>query len=224
MYCSNCGTGVDEESNFCGSCGSPTRTAKTKELMDTQQLAQNSPQASENNNKAQGEPKVTQTNGLVNDYKKPTKPFSAYFRRWKDWKGTSSRSEFWAGFFWNQVLGSAAGLWVFAEPDSTLSNLVFSLVAPILIYLSVAISVRRARDLGWHPAMLLIILIPLVGFVTVILLGTLPSTAMKSRKKGSTPVMRSKCVPCQKLYGFPSEAFGTKAQCPSCRGTLEPLT
>jgi hypothetical protein len=50
------------------------------------------------------------------------------------------------------------------------------------------------------------------------------SSAMKLRKKGSTPVMRSKCVPCQKLYEFPSEAFGTKAQCPKCRGTLEALS
>lgn len=112
---------------------------------------------------------------LVNDYQEPTKPFSAYFRRWKDWKGTSSRSEFWAGFFWNSVIGSAAGLWLVADPYSTLSNLVFILVVPTLLYLSVAIYVRRARDLGWNPAMLLILLIPVVSFVGLILLGTLPS-------------------------------------------------
>ena len=50
------------------------------------------------------------------------------------------------------------------------------------------------------------------------------SSAMKLRKKSSTPLMRSKCVPCQKLYEFPSEALGTKAQCPRCRGTLEALS
>jgi uncharacterized membrane protein YhaH (DUF805 family) len=175
MYCSKCGNQVTEQVNFCGACGNPTRRAKTKELMDTQQLAQNSPQASENNNKAQGEPKVTQTNGLVNDYTEPTKPFSAYFRRWKDWKGTSSRSEFWAGFFWNTVLGGAAGLWLAADPYSIFSNLLVIIVLPVLLWLSVAIYVRRARDLGWEPTMLLILLIPLVSFVGLILLGTLPS-------------------------------------------------
>jgi uncharacterized membrane protein YhaH (DUF805 family) len=112
---------------------------------------------------------------LVNDYKEPTKPFSAYFRRWKDWKGTSSRSEYWAGLFWNNVIGSAAVLWLFADPYSPLSNLVFTLVAPTLLYLSLATAVRRARDLGWHPATLLIFLIPVVSFVGLILLGTLPS-------------------------------------------------
>jgi hypothetical protein len=65
MFCSSCGTGVDEGSSFCGSCGSPTRRAKSKELMDTQQQVANVTQAPANNNEAQGEPKVIQTNGLA---------------------------------------------------------------------------------------------------------------------------------------------------------------
>lgn len=53
--------------------------------------------------------------------------------------------------------------------------------------------------------------------------GQMTSAAMEKRKNGSTPLMRSKCVPCLKLYEIPAEALGSKAQCPKCGRPLESL-
>jgi len=102
---------------------------------------------------------------LVNAYQEPTKPLSAYFRRWKDWKGTSSRAELWAGLFWSTLIFSAATFYLFADPYGVFSNVIFIAAFVILGWLGLAVNVRRARDLGWRPATLLLTLIPFIGLI-----------------------------------------------------------
>lgn len=110
---------------------------------------------------------------FTNELAQPNQPFKAYLTRWKDWRGRSTRSEYWAAVIMTNVLVALAGTVLLLDPYGTLSNIVFILVVPLALWLGLANCVRRVRDAGLPLAVLLVSLVPLGGFVLFILLGTL---------------------------------------------------
>lgn len=112
---------------------------------------------------------------FTNELAEPHRQFRAYFSRWKDWRGRSTRSEYWAAFLLTNVLGAIAGTVLLVDPYGVLNNIVFILVVPVAVWLGLANCVRRLRDAGLPVAILLVSLVPLGGFLLFILLGTLPS-------------------------------------------------
>ena len=112
---------------------------------------------------------------FTNEFAEPNPPFTAYFKRWKDWTGRSTRSEYWAAFLLTNFLGAIAGTALVFDPYGIPNNIVFILVVLVAVWLGLANCVRRLRDAGLPLAILLVSLVPLGGFVLFILLGTLPS-------------------------------------------------
>ena len=89
------------------------------------------------------------------------------FARYVDFRTRSTRAQFWWWVVWSVVLGFAASI-----VDSLLGlsevGAVNGLVSLVLFLPSIAISVRRLHDIGRTGWWYLIILVPLVGWIVLI--------------------------------------------------------
>ena len=141
MFCSKCGQPVGEGAQFCANCGNPVNGTKPKN--DTAEKAKNF--------FAEMQARADDLKGPEPvDFVKAIKLFCLYAL---NFKGRSSRSEYWWGYLFNTLLSLVL-------PVIPMIGGVLSLV---MLVPGIAISVRRMHDIGKSGWYLLMGLIPLAG-------------------------------------------------------------
>lgn len=87
-----------------------------------------------------------------------------------DFRGRSSRTEYWYFQLYSLMLGIALSLFLFApEPLQMAASLVSILVVVVHIVPGLALTVRRLRDAGFPPYLAFLFLLPFGGLIIVIL-------------------------------------------------------
>lgn len=97
-----------------------------------------------------------------------------YTQAWKhyfDFSGRSTRKEFWMFVLINFIISLAISIVGGLIGIKALSS-VYSL---LMLIPSIAILVRRLRDAGFNVWWILIVLVPLVGFIVLMVLAALKS-------------------------------------------------
>lgn len=88
------------------------------------------------------------------------------FRKYAEFSGVASRSEYWWWFLFSVIVSLATGaLW---------DGLSIAWSVAILLP-SLAVAVRRLRDAGYHWGWLFLLLVPLIGTIVVIVFLVQPS-------------------------------------------------
>ena len=98
-----------------------------------------------------------------------------YLEMWKNYSNFSGRTTvrgYWIAFLFNFIVGTVLGLIVSIIPALAFITGLYGLVALIP---GLAINVRRLRDAGKHWGWLFITLVPLVGFIILIIQLCKPS-------------------------------------------------
>lgn len=125
------------------------------------------------------------------------------FTKYVEFTGVASRSEFW---WWTLLTFSiSAVLQVVLEivrvvvetdidslsPDMLIVTVVFVIVALVwslgVLLPTLAVSVRRLRDAGYHWAWIFIQLVPLVGWIVLLVLCAQPSVVRVPTTPAPTP-------------------------------------
>ena len=125
------------------------------------------------------------------------------FSKYADFSGTASRSEYW--YFSLFELFCYLGALIISS--ATNSAVILGLLILGLLLPGLSVSVRRLRDGAFSPWLVLLILIPYIGFIPLIVLYCQPS---KPAGKANTNT--------QPQYG--AAQIGTKQYCSNC-GTIQ---
>jgi uncharacterized membrane protein YhaH (DUF805 family) len=90
-----------------------------------------------------------------------------YFKVWKDWQnfsGRATRTEYWTFTLYNLIIIAViAGMNVVIDTD--IIDLIYSLAVFVP---ALAVSVRRLHDTGRSGWWILIFIIPLIGFIVLV--------------------------------------------------------
>ena len=96
------------------------------------------------------------------------------FRKYAEFTGRASRSEYWWWFLFSLIVSLATGaIWDGLSVAWSLAILLPSL----------AVAVRRLRDAGYHWGWLFLLLVPLVGAIIVIVFLAQPSKVQESESE-----------------------------------------
>ena len=141
MYCSKCGKPVQDGAQFCSNCGNPVNGTKPNNATAE---------------KAKGF--FAEMQSRADDLKGPepvdfVKAIKLYCLYALNFKGRSSRSEYWWGYLFNVLLSIALNF----------VPVIGGLLSIVMIIPGVALSIRRMHDIGKSGWYLLMGLIPLAG-------------------------------------------------------------
>ena len=166
MYCENCGAALSEGALFCESCGSKVaarqpapEAPKPNDTVIPPRPAQNEPPF------VYAEP--VQQNGYAQSAQRPKANLSfveaikEFFSRYADFAGRSVRSAYWWPVLLNVIISSGLGQF---------SHLkwIASLYALAALIPGIAVCVRRLHDVGYSAKYLLMLLIPIYGWIWMI--------------------------------------------------------
>ena len=146
MYCSKCGKPVQDGAQFCSNCGNPVNGTKPNNA--TAEKAKNF---------------FAEMQARADDLKGPepvdfVKSIKLFFLYALNFKGRSSRSEYWWGYLFNVLLSFALNF----------VPVIGGLLSIAMIIPGVALSIRRMHDIGKSGWYLLMGLIPLAGPIIVL--------------------------------------------------------
>ena len=147
MFCSKCGKPVNDGAQFCSSCGNPLNGTR--------------PNPNSNTEKAKGF--FAEMQARADDLKGPEpvdfgKAVKLFFLYALNFKGRSSRSEYWWGSLFCSLLSIALNF----------VPVVGGLLSMAIAVPSVALSIRRLHDIGKSGWYLLMSLIPLAGPIIIL--------------------------------------------------------
>lgn len=109
-----------------------------------------------------------------------SKAFKLFFLRAFDFRGRSSRREFWLGILPNAIIMLLLIALLIAygaavNPFGVIMIVVFSLFCLIELLPSVSLIFRRMHDIGKSGKYILVLFIPVIGYIWYIYLVTRPS-------------------------------------------------
>jgi len=113
-------------------------------------------------------------------------------KRWNDFRGRSSRSEFW----WFQLLlGLTFFIYMFVvflvfaswdrEPTDGQADIFAGLWALVVLMPAVSAQIRRLRDAGFHWGFVALTLLPFVGSLALFIMFLLPSKGLSDGAESS---------------------------------------
>ena len=167
-YCNNCGNFIPEGAKFCENCGAAVEAQ-----------ADNYGNAQTNSYSQQGsyyqQPDPQQGSYYQPPYQqsvvrpKPSVSFgeaiSMFFKRYTDFSGRSVKSEYWYVFLFNFIVGFVLGILSYKISAFGFLASLYSLATLIP---GLAITFRRLHDIGKSGIYILIGLIPIAGFIILI--------------------------------------------------------
>lgn len=92
-----------------------------------------------------------------------------------DFAGRATRTQFWMFVLWNFIISFVIGIicGIFLKENATnIVSLVYSLA---LLLPSLGLAARRLRDGGFSPWLLLLLLVPVIGWLILLILYIMPS-------------------------------------------------
>ena len=177
MFCTNCGSALREGQKFCENCGAPTaqQTQATTAVQAQPQPQQTAYQTAPPQDEAwETVPPYTETSQTAEPPFDPdisevgilgcgfTLAARRYFEKYLTFRGRATRSEYW----WVMLLNWA--IYIVANWLSKILPGADSIVALALICPSISLLVRREHDIGRSGTRAFVGLIPLVGWVMLL--------------------------------------------------------
>ena len=110
--------------------------------------------------------------------------FKAFWRRAFDFRGRTSRAEFWWGVLGNALIMLALIFYLFVSllcfesvinAFSIIMIVLFSLFCLVELLPSISLIFRRMHDIGKSGAYILVLFIPIIGFIWYLYLVTRPT-------------------------------------------------
>ena len=93
-----------------------------------------------------------------------------------DFAGKATRTQFWLFVLWNLIVSFVLGLIMgLAGLSANTSDIVKWVYFLALLLPSLGIAARRLKDAGFTPWLLLLYLIPVLGWIALLILYILPS-------------------------------------------------
>ena len=91
-----------------------------------------------------------------------------------DFSGKATRTQFWMFALWNFIISFVLGLicGIFLKNYADTVSMIYSLA---LLLPALGIAARRLRDGGFSPWLLLLLLIPVIGWIALLVLYCMPS-------------------------------------------------
>lgn len=100
--------------------------------------------------------------------------YMAGFKRWNDFNGRSTRSDFWTFTLGNMVVAIVLALLAtYVLSAFGILSVLFSL---LVLVPSIALTVRRLHDFDASGWFILIGFIPVIGLIAMIVFGCIPGT------------------------------------------------
>ena len=99
--------------------------------------------------------------------------YLAVLKKYAEFNGRARRQEYWMFFLFNIIFGIAASILDFIFGTISVFNTIYSLAVLIP---GIAVSVRRLHDTGKSGWMLLLALIPIIGWIWLLVLMVSDST------------------------------------------------
>ena len=161
-FCKSCGNELMENTKFCTVCGAQ---AEIEESVPTQPILNSVEPAVQSNQSVA--PKVT----FGSAYKD-------FWTRYVDFSGRASIAEYWFAFLGNFIVIFALGALTTVLAMTRfwgIGLVLYILFALAIIIPSLAILVRRIRDTGLPPVMVLLILVPGIGGLIMFILSLMPT-------------------------------------------------
>lgn len=193
MFCNKCGNILPDSAKFCNSCGAPVErgTQVNAECDHPHDVFEEfeSPRSYENTAYSAPQPdatayEVVSNNGLSSPV--PQVRFGdairLYFQRYIDFSGRSRRSEFWFAMLFVGLVGGALSS-IFGS-----DNFIYDLWRLATLLPTIAICVRRLHDAGKPGTFYLWILLPIIGWIMLLVQFTRDSDP--SNQWGPNPKLR----------------------------------
>ncbi len=95
-----------------------------------------------------------------------TEAISSVFRQYANFSGRARRSEFWFFYLFNTVVGLILNILAFVVPVLAILGGIYSLA---VLVPGLAVSWRRMHDIGRSGAWNLICLVPLIGWILILI-------------------------------------------------------
>lgn len=182
MFCSNCGTPLREGQKFCENCGAPVTSAQA-----SQQTASQAQQTEYDHSGTQGgnsqtappafDPDTSEVGILGCGFALAVR---RYFEKYLTFHGRATRSEYW----WVVLMEWA--IFIIANWLSKILPGADMIVALALFCPSLSLLVRREHDIGRSGTRVLAFLIPLVGWI--MLLVDMLTRSAGSNRFGPAPI------------------------------------
>ena len=170
-YCNKCGTFIPDGAKFCENCGAPAEVEKT--TTEYNQYSDNYTQQDSFQQAQQNE--YQQQNYYQQPYQQSfPRPKSSvtfkeaiemFFKRYVDFSGRSVKSEFWYVFLFNLIISVVLG---FLSYNSNIFSVLATLYSFATIVPGLALSFKRLHDIGKSGIYILVSLIPIAGFIILI--------------------------------------------------------
>lgn len=100
------------------------------------------------------------------------KQYFNYFKNYINFKGTSTRSDFWIVYLLNSLIVYLLQKITYSGIGDKLSLLFLALI----IIPSISLFVRRLRDINKSPWWALLLLVPLIGIIYMFIIALIPSS------------------------------------------------
>ena len=101
--------------------------------------------------------------------------YKEFWKRYVDFDGTTSRPKFWYVVLVNMIIEFVLGIFAYIPVLQIISPIIDSLYGLAILVPSLAISIRRLRDAGKHWANIFWYLLPIVGWIILIVYYCQPS-------------------------------------------------
>ncbi len=156
MFCPNCGKDLPQNGSFCPECGAKINIRQ--EQFDSAPWGNQEYQYGN-----MYEEPVSPNAGKV-DFKTAVKLF---FKNYANFKGRSTRSEYWWAYLFTFLVSLAAGMIPFSTQigGEITINYLSSIVSVAFFIPGLAVAVRRLHDTGMSGAYMFINIIPIVGWI-----------------------------------------------------------
>ncbi len=144
MFCTKCGNEVKEGADFCTACGEPIKVVTVEGAAPVEENAQAS---------------VTAVPAEVTDSKVGfVEAIKRLFQNYANFTGRATRSEYWWAFLFLCLVNFVAAY----------IPIVSGLISLALLIPNLSLNIRRLHDIGKSWVWILMGLIPLAGFIILI--------------------------------------------------------
>ena len=146
--------------------------------------------------------------------------YKEFWKRYVDFDGTSSRPKFWYAVLINAIISFAINSFSHISSLKIALNVVDSLWGIAVLIPSLALALRRLRDAGKNLANIFWILLPIIGWIILIVLYCQPSAPKEDKTENPQDIKdknknRDNCRYCG------TNLTDAVDRCPSCGAKIE---
>ena len=181
-HCTQCGSPILKGDKFCGNCGAKIFNGEQTEKMEDADLIVE--ETDDEITNRQNDNQVEYEN--INNTKEQSS-FDYYkqvLEKYSDFSGRSTRAEYWYFMLYNIIIAILIAILGVIIGDE--QGVLYVLYLFIVFIPQLAVSVRRLHDIGKSGWMFLVSLIPLIGFLWMLILFTTDSDS-GTNKYGPNP-------------------------------------